>query len=428
MANKPAAAAARCAGVKLSGRLVQVQHSAPNHSLPEPPADNVKPCPREAPSLRGCSSAPYIKAPAKSHMRNTATTTSVQVSSGVWSWRAPPVITARGSLDVGAIASYVRPDNLWETAAAGAGWWCGMAARRQRLKAAGPLPPPPDLAASRMFGGRPLEGAAGASSGLNQPAVPGQSTQAGVISPADAISAKGSVDGASVPMPSLAPAAWFQLDVHATVSADSKFELLGQDDSVAVRLSGTGVTLSVATGSPGGTSMRGSKTASAAATPDVLRQSREAPRTPLSAAAWLRRSGGGGDSGFGKASSIGSAPPQPQTLLTELRCRLDLGTLGIKVPSAGGSDVSSSPLPGTPVSGSPASAFARSPPANTDWSDGAGQPASPTAVLSLQRSGSSSAGWREALGVQAVVLDFAPQPRAAGAAGPVELEGSLSWV
>jgi hypothetical protein len=165
--------------------------------------------------------------------------------------------------------------------------------------------------------------------------------------------------------------------------------------------------------------VRHSSSASAVATPEALRASREVPAPLRSASAWLRGGAPGFDSGGGGSTPAAARLPSRSS---SPACRLDLGTLTVSI-ACNGKDVISragSKPQATRGSNQPAllSAFDNSPPAASD--DPAGMPS--TAAASAQAQQPSL----QLLRIETVHLDLAAQSAAAAPGvpkAPVELEG-----
>lgn len=397
-------------------------------------------------------------------------------------WRQPPTVTARASVDVGAVNAYVRTDSMWAATYVVVQCCGGIMARRRRLP---PWPSPLPLGAqsatsadlktpSRELSPGNAAAATGAASQQPPAAATGSSPAAAATDepaaadePAEADEPAAADEPAeAAPQAAVPPSARFQVEAHGSLAAASKFELLAPDDTVSAALRGSGVTLLVTTdplpgsgggggrlgstsalrnkggkGGEGGAAASGSAfagagafpgagagTASAAATPEALRHSREVPPTPRSAGTWLRggRAGSGGfGSGGGAPAPVALAVP----LLAELSCRLDLGSLSAVVACDGGGG-SGNAGGSAEAAASGSAAGEMKPPAMADdpFAEVAAAEAAP---LDSAQPAAAQAALLEVLAVKTFHVDLVPSPSASAApiatGTAVELEGAFCW-
>jgi hypothetical protein len=386
---------------------------------------------------------------------------------GILTWRQPPALTARVSADIGAVEAGASMAEIWSAAALGLEWHAASSARRRQLQHSSLLrlpdaelrQPSADLRAeSAASVDLPLDVVTESKAAVPTPlpapsagpaAGPDEATSGGA-----AVGDEGAEGDATAPP--MQPAR-FQLDARVSLSAASRFALLAPDGAPAATLSSSGISLLATTeGLPGcaanlrssiaggaldavaehaplkrlvssrqslggGTAAGHGRTASAAATPEALRASREVPAPLRSASAWLR----GGTPGFDGSGGGGGGTPAAARVPSRSSspaCRLDLGTLTVSI-ACNEEDVSfrGGSTPGAKGGAyQPAlpSAFDNSPPAAS------GDPAGMQSVAALSAQAQQPS--IQLLRIETVHLDLAAQLAAAAPRipkAPVELEG-----
>lgn len=384
---------------------------------------------------------------------------------GILTWRQPPALTARVSADIGAVEAGASMAEIWSAAALGLEWHAASSARRRQLQHSSLLrpsdaelrQPSADLRAeSAASVDLPLDAVTESKAAIPTPlpapsagpaAGPDEATSGGA-----AVGDEGAEGDATAPP--MQPAR-FQLDARVSLSAASRFALLAPDGAPAATLSSSGISLLATTeGLPGsaanrrssiaggaldavaehaplkrlvssrqslggGTAAGHGRTASAAATPEALRASREVPAPLRSASAWLRGGAPGFNGGGGGGTPAAARFPAHSS---SPACRLDLGRLTVSI-ACNEEDVSSTGGSMPEATGGacqPAlpSAFDNSPPAASD--DPADMPSSAAASAQAQQPS------LQLLRIETVHLDLAAQATAAAPdvpKAPVELEG-----
>ena len=374
---------------------------------------------------------------------------------GILSWRQPPVLTARVSADIGAVEAGAAMAEIWSAAAVGLEWHIASSARRRQLQHSS-LRRPPDADLRQPSADLRAESAASMDLPLDAVTAAELATAVGIAESASGGAALGDEGGESEAAAPPTQPARFQLDARISLSAASRLALLAPDGSPAATLSSSGVSLLAASeGLPGSAAGRRSstaggalgavaehsatrlaggrqnlgggpaaghgRTASAAATPEALRASREVPAPLRSASAWLRGGAPGFHSGGGGSTPAAARLPAHSS---NPACRLDLGSLTVSM-ACNEEDVSSR---GGSTSQTTGGAYQPALPSAFDNSASAAldDPTRlPTAAASSAQAQQPSL---QLLRIETVHLDLAAQAAVAAPdvpEAPVELEGAL---
>lgn len=375
---------------------------------------------------------------------------------GILTWRQPPTLTARVTADIGAVKADACMAEVWSVAAVGLQWHAAASAGRRQLHYSS-LPQPPSVDSTRLSTDLRAQSAVstdmplGAATMPQPDPTPDHTPAAGsdVSAPGGGAAGEQGAEGDAAE-PAAQPAQ-FQLDARVSLNAASRFALLAPDGVPALTLSSSGVSLlATSEGLPGaatdrrssaggaldavaehgarpriggrqslGTAAAHGHTASAAATPQALRASREVPPTPRSASAWLR----GGAAGFGGGGG-GTTTAAPRAALLRSgspACRLDLGTLTVSIacgPDGGSGRGSSAPQTlGDEKGPALPSAFENSSSAVSDY------PFASESAAATAQAQQLSAQLSQLLRIETVQLDLIPQPPAA----PDTAEASVQY-